>query len=99
MAAMKNSDFKKLIDSIQEAGEIKIGLRKPSRLYEIKPPAIRMVREQLHISQNQFALMIGVSPRTLQNWEQGRRKPEGPANALLRVAVKNPKAVLKALHD
>jgi putative transcriptional regulator len=43
--------------------------------------------------------MIGVSARTLQNWEQGRRRPEGPANALLRVAVRNPKAVLAALHQ
>jgi len=57
-----------------------------------------MVRETLHVSQNEFALMIGVSIRTLQNWEQGRRKPEGPAKALLRVASRNPKAVLEALH-
>jgi putative transcriptional regulator len=42
--------------------------------------------------------MIGVSVRTLQNWEQGRRKPDGPAKALLHVASKNPKAVLEALH-
>ena len=42
--------------------------------------------------------MIGVSVRTLPNWEQGRRKPEGPAKALLRIASKNPKAVLDALH-
>jgi hypothetical protein len=44
------------------------------------------------------ALMIGVSVRTLQNWEQGRRNPEGPAKALLRVASRNPNAVLDALH-
>jgi putative transcriptional regulator len=42
--------------------------------------------------------MIGVSVRTLQNWEQGRRQPEGPAKALLRIASKNPSAVLEALH-
>jgi len=41
--------------------------------------------------------MIGVSVGTLQNWEQGRRKPEGPARALLQVAAKNPKAVIEAL--
>ena len=41
--------------------------------------------------------MIGVSVATLQNWEQGRRKPEGPARALLRVAAKNPQAVMEAL--
>ena len=67
-------------------------------MYEIKPPEIKMVRENLNISQNEFALMIGVSVRTLQNWEQGRRQPEGPAKALLRIASKNPSTVLEALH-
>jgi putative transcriptional regulator len=43
--------------------------------------------------------MIGVSKGTLQNWEQGRREPDGPARALLHIADKNPKAVLDALHS
>ena len=43
--------------------------------------------------------MIGVSVATLRNWEQGRRTPDGPALALLRVAAKNPKAVAEALHS
>jgi len=59
---------------------------------------IKTVREKLNVSQNEFALMIGVSVRTLQNWEQGRRKPEGPAKALLRIASRNPIAVRDALH-
>jgi putative transcriptional regulator len=42
--------------------------------------------------------MIGVSENTIQNWEQGRRKPEGPAVALLRVTENNPRAVFEALH-
>jgi len=96
---MKEKDFDKLVASIKEAGEIKAGRRKPRRVYEIKPPQIKMVREKLHASQSQFAMMIGVSTRTLQNWEQGRRRPEGPAKALLRVASKNPEAVLEALHE
>jgi putative transcriptional regulator len=95
---MKNNHFEKLVASIREAGEIKAGRKKPSRIYEIKPPEIKTVREKLNVSQNEFALMIGVSVRTLQNWEQGRRKPEGPAKALLRIASKNPSAVLDALH-
>lgn len=96
---MKKDDFGKLAASIKEAGAIKAGQKKPSRLYEIKPPEIKMVREKLHASQNDFAMMIGVSTRTLQNWEQGRRQPEGPAKALLHVAAHNPKAVLAALHE
>ena len=95
---MKKEHFEKLVASIKEAGEIKAGHRTPSRVYEIKPPDIRTVREKLKVSQNEFALMIGVSVRTLQNWEQGRRKPEGPAKALLRIALRNPRAVLDALH-
>ena len=95
---MKQKDFEKLVASIKEAGEIKARHREPSRVFEIKPPEIKTVREKLNVSQNDFALMIGVSVRTLQNWEQGRRKPEGPAKALLRVAARNPNAVFDALH-
>jgi putative transcriptional regulator len=95
---MKNEDFEMLVASIKEAKEIKTGRKEPNRAIEIKPPDIKSVREKLNVSQREFALMIGVSLRTLQNWEQGRRKPEGPANALLRVAARNPRAVLDALH-
>ncbi len=96
---MKKDMFNKLVASLKEAGEIKAGQRTASRVYEIQPPEIRMVREQLSVSQDQFAGMIGVSTRTLQNWEQGRREPVGPAKALLRIASRNPRAVLDALHD
>ena len=96
---MKEEHFSKLVASIKEAGEIKAGRKRPSRKYEVKPPDIKMVREKLQVTQKEFAMLIGVSTRTLQNWEQGRRKPEGPANALLKVATKNPKAVLEALHS
>ena len=96
---MKKEHFEKLVASIREAGEIKSGRKVPSRAYEIKPPEIKAVRKKLNVSQNEFALMIGVSVRTLQNWEQGRRKPEGPAKALLRIASKNPDAVFDALHN
>jgi putative transcriptional regulator len=96
---MKNTDFAKLIQSIKQAGEIKAGIRKPSRVFiHTKNPDIKSIRNKLHVSQSEFALMIGVSPSTIQNWEQGRREPEGPAKALLCVAEKNPKAVLEALH-
>ena len=95
---MKQEMFTKLVSSIKEAGDIKNGQRTPSRTYEITPPDIRMVRERLDVSQGDFAIMIGVSTRTLQNWEQGRRQPVGPAKALLKIASRNPMAVLDALH-
>lgn len=96
---MKKSDFGKLIESIKEAGEIKTGKKKPSRTFIYEKPNIKAIRKRLQVSQSEFALMIGVSKDTLQNWEQGRREPEGPARALLQVADKNPQAILEALHS
>ncbi len=61
------------------------------------PDEVRAVRYKLGQSQSEFALMIGVTLATLQAWEEGRHAPDGPAQALLRVAAKNPKIVAKAL--
>jgi putative transcriptional regulator len=98
VAAMKKNDFNNLVKSIKQAGQIKKGQLKPSRTFEFRPLDIKEIRNKLKKSQNEFALMIGVSVSTLQNWEQGRRKPEGPARALLKVASKNPDTVSKALE-
>jgi putative transcriptional regulator len=94
---MEDKLFSQLVDSIQEAKEIKQGKKAPSRKFSYSPLDVKAIRKKLHYSQSQFALMIGVSERTLQNWEQGRRRPEGPAQALLRVVSKNPKVVQEAL--
>jgi putative transcriptional regulator len=64
---------------------------------EFAPVDVKAIRQRLRQSQAQFARMIGVSVATLQNWEQGRRRPEGPARALLQVAAVNPQAVAAAL--
>ncbi|MCA9414505.1 MAG: helix-turn-helix domain-containing protein, partial [Candidatus Omnitrophica bacterium] len=55
-------------------------------------------REDIGISQSTFAALIGVSLRTLQNWEQGHRHPTGPAKVLLRLVQSDPKTVIKNLH-
>ncbi len=96
---MNEKDFAKLTTSVKQAGRIRAGRLKASRAREVKPLEIKSVRKRLGYSQSEFALMIGVSLSTLQNWEQGRRRPEGPAQALLRVAAANPKAVAKALRS
>jgi len=96
---MKESDFSKLVRSIKEAGSIKRGSKKAGRTFHFKTPNIKEIRSKLKVSQTDFALMLGVSSRTLQNWEQGRREPEGPARALLIVVQKDPEAVLRALHS
>ncbi len=94
---MNKKEFEKLGASVKQAGKIKRGEMKASRVVDLKPMDIREVRKKLNLSQSEFALMIGVSLSTLQNWEQGRRRPEGPAQALLKVAASNPKAVIDAL--
>ena len=55
---------------------------------------VRALREQFGLSQDKFADLVGISVGTLRNWEQGRRKPEGPARVLLRVASRHPEALL-----
>jgi putative transcriptional regulator len=57
-------------------------------------PSVAEIRGRIGLSQSEFAKLIGVSVRTLQEWEQGRRAPSGPARTLLLVADKNPKALL-----
>ena len=94
---MKDSDFQELLDSVKEAGRIKRGEQKPARKFEVRAEDVKAIRAKLDKSQSEFALMIGVSLSTLQNWEQGRRQPEGPARALLKVASVNPQAVAEAL--
>ena len=55
---------------------------------------VQAIREGMDLSQAAFAALLGVSPRTLQDWEQGRRQPTGPARSLLRIADRHPEALL-----
>jgi putative transcriptional regulator len=95
---VKADAFSELVASVRQAGRIRRGSLRPSRAFAFRPADVKHVRAKLHKSQAEFALMIGVSVATLRNWEQGRRTPEGPALALLRVASHNPGAVVAALH-
>ncbi|HPR82748.1 MAG TPA: NadS family protein [Pontiellaceae bacterium] len=95
---MKKELFNELAASLEEAGKIRKGQLKAARAFEYQPIDVKKIRSRLNVSQNQFALMIGVSKSTLQNWEQNRRQPEGPARALLTIVDKNPAAVLAALQ-
>jgi putative transcriptional regulator len=95
---MKEEMFAELVESIKQAGLIRQGAKNASRRTVIGAPDVRQIRGSLGLSQEQFALLIGVSPRTVQNWEQKRREPEGAAKALLMVTACNPRVVLEALH-
>lgn len=68
-----------------------------ARVTKVKVPQAAEARARVGLSQQEFAILLGVSARTLQDWEQGRREPTGAAKTLLRVAVSNPE-VLRALH-
>jgi putative transcriptional regulator len=57
-------------------------------------PSVSSVREKTGLSQSKFATLLGVSVRTLQEWEQGRRAPSGAARTLLMIAAKNPRALV-----
>lgn len=94
---MNPTDFKKLVASVKQAGKIRRGQLRPGRVTTFKPADVRAIRNQLQVTQAEFAMMIGVSLATLRNWEQGRRVPDGPARALLRVAAADPEAVALAL--
>ena len=95
---MREKDFKELLQSIAEAREIMAGRRKPSRVFVFDRLEVKVIRKRLHVSQSQFAHLIGVSAATLRNWEQGRTYPEGAARALLKVAAHRPDVVLQALR-
>ena len=58
-------------------------------------PSVASIRESIGLSQSKFAALLGVSVRTLQEWEQGRRAPSGAARTLLLIAQKNPRALLE----
>ncbi|MEX2151540.1 MAG: helix-turn-helix domain-containing protein [Steroidobacteraceae bacterium] len=78
--------------------EIRDGLRELKRGNYgrvINVPDVAKIRESVGLSQSRFATLLGVSVRTLQDWEQGRRAPSGAARTLLLVAERNPHALLE----
>lgn len=60
-----------------------------------EPSSTKTIRKRLRLSQSAFASLMGVSPRTIQDWEQGRRKPQGPAKSLLRIAEQHPEIFIE----
>ena len=68
---------------------------KAARTTRVKIPDAAQARARVGMSQQQFAVLLGVSARTLQDWEQGRREPTGAARTLLRVAVSHPEVLVE----
>lgn len=95
---MDKALFAELVGSLQEAKAIAKGRAKPSRRFEVSVPDAKAVREQTGLTQIEFAQLMRVSVKTLQNWEQHRRSPTGPAAALLKIVATEPRMAVKALH-
>lgn len=87
-----------LVESIKAAGKYVRGEGKASRVFEYPDADVKAIRERIGLSQSQFARMIRVSVKTLQNWEQKRRSPTGPAAALLQIVASEPQVALRTLH-
>ena len=74
-----------LLEAIQDIKDGKGQVRRVENVEDVK-----VIRNDLHLSQSAFSSLMGISLRTLQEWEQGRRKPNGSALSLLRIAHKHP---------
>ncbi|HEU0296550.1 MAG TPA: helix-turn-helix domain-containing protein [Anaerolineales bacterium] len=83
-----------ILEGLREVKAYKAGT-KTLRVHTLKKPAPpKIIRTRLRLSQSAFAGLMGVSLRTVQDWEQGRRKPSGPAVALLRIAEQKPEVFM-----
>lgn len=97
---MRKDLFEQLVESVKQMKDIEAGRVKPSRvmraedLLRSEVPDVAALRARFQLSQAKFAALLGISVNTLQNWEQSRRSPEGPARVLLRVAATHPEVLL-----
>jgi putative transcriptional regulator len=91
---MKKELFEELVESVKEGMAILRGEIEPSRVFVVeKKPDVKSIRSRLGVSQSEFASLLGISVRTLENWEQGHRTPKGPARVLLKVAETHPEVI------
>ena len=90
---MKEDLFRELEASVREGGAILRGEKPASRTFVFDSPDVKQLRGSFRLSQMEFAKLLGISVKTLRNWEQGRRRPDGPARVLLQVAARHPEAV------
>jgi len=84
-----------ILDGIREVKSYKAGGIKLQTRTLTEPSEPKAIRAKLNLSQSAFAGLMGVSLRTVQDWEQGRRKPSGPAEALLRIAEQKPEVFME----
>jgi putative transcriptional regulator len=90
---MNDELFAELKASVREGGAILRGETLASRRFVVEGIDVKRIRADYRMTQNAFAGLLGISVKTLRNWEQGRRQPQGAARVLLQVAAKHPEAV------
>ena len=95
---MDKDSFDELLKSVQQMDAIVKGKKKASRKFDFPDPEVKAIRERLGVSQDKFAMILGVSKRTVENWEQGRRHPTGAARSLLKIVEADPEHALRALR-
>jgi len=95
---MDKNMFDELLNSVQEMDAIVKGEKEASRRFDFPDPEVKAIRERMGISQEKFAVILGVSKRTVENWEQGRRHPTGAARSLLRLVAADPQHAMQALY-
>ena len=86
---------KEILNGIQEIKNFQKGKIKLKTYTLTEPSHPKVIRQKLRLSQSAFASLMGVSPRTIQDWEQNRREPSGPAKSLLRIAEQHPEVFLE----
>jgi len=84
-----------ILEGIKEIKRFKKGEIKLQKRNLNEPSPAKIIRKKLRLSQSAFAGLMGVSPRTIQDWEQGRRNPQGPAKSLLRIAEQHPEIFIE----
>ena len=96
---MDKEHFDQLVKAVRQMNRRMAGkVVRGAKTTVLAEPDVRAIREAAKISQSQFARLIGVNLRTLQNWEQRRTRPSGPARVLLKIVASDPKSAIEALN-
>jgi putative transcriptional regulator len=96
---MNEQDFASLVQGVKEMTAHMRGEDVPGlKVTTVPDPDVHAIREAAAVTQKELAALLGVSRRTVENWEQRRTRPTGPARALLRIFQHDPRAAVKALQ-
>lgn len=89
--------FDLLVQSVKEGGEILKGKREPASIYQISSIDVKTLRQELDLSRTKFAAALSVSERTVESWEQGKRRPSGSDRKLMGIMRRHPELLSELL--